>query len=110
MARKYRKGRLITSIDELSKQDFIYMNDKIYHQGWFQSWPLRTIMIGLENNRLYSAIKNQGKPRWIAYDGGDPIFYGSRYICSNCGRVVPVREKHCPECGENMRERGIWRV
>ena len=35
--RKYSPGELITSLDELATQEFIYIHDKIYHRGWWQS-------------------------------------------------------------------------
>lgn len=38
--RKYTKGDRITSIDEMVHQEFVYINDKIYHAGWFMSFQL----------------------------------------------------------------------
>jgi hypothetical protein len=35
--RKYRPSEVITSLDELVTQEFIYIHDKIYHSGWWQS-------------------------------------------------------------------------
>lgn len=35
--RKYRPGGTITSLDELATQEFVYIHDKIYHRGWWQS-------------------------------------------------------------------------
>ena len=35
--RKYTKGDAITSLDELAAQEFVYIHDKIYHRGWWQS-------------------------------------------------------------------------
>lgn len=35
--RKYHPGEVITSFDELATQEFIYIHDKIYHCGWWQS-------------------------------------------------------------------------
>ena len=35
--RKYQPGVEITSLDELATQEFIYIHDKIYHRGWWQS-------------------------------------------------------------------------
>ena len=48
--RKYTKGDRVTSIDELVQQEFVYINDKIYHAGWFMSfqlsWAKRLIEVG----------------------------------------------------------------
>ena len=35
--RKYYPGKVISSFDELAAQEFIYIHDKIYHRGWWQS-------------------------------------------------------------------------
>lgn len=53
--RKYRKGNKITSLDELSKQEFIYFFDKITHRGWFMSWNLRLAYAYIERGLLYRA-------------------------------------------------------
>ena len=55
--RKYRQGKQITSLDELVKQDFVYMHEKITHRGWFQSWQLGYVMRCLERGFLYYAVK-----------------------------------------------------
>ena len=34
---KYHPGEQITSLDELANQEFVYIRDKIYHRGWWQS-------------------------------------------------------------------------
>ena len=53
--RKYRKGDPITSLDELSKQEFIYFFDKITHRGWFMSWQFRMAKQFIERGCLYYA-------------------------------------------------------
>ena len=35
--RKYKPGKQIKSFDELATQKFVYIRDKIYHHGWWQS-------------------------------------------------------------------------
>ena len=58
MAKKYKRGEHILSLDELSKQEFVYWNHKITHCGWFMSWQLRMAArsIGLNGN-IYYAVK-----------------------------------------------------
>ena len=34
--RKYSPGEVISSLDELAVQEFVYIHDKIYHRGWWQ--------------------------------------------------------------------------
>lgn len=53
--RKYRRGKQITSLDELSKQEFIYFFDKITHNGWFMSWQFRLAKRYLDRGYLYYA-------------------------------------------------------
>ena len=55
--RKYRKGNPITSLDELSKQEFIYFFDKITHCGWFMSWQLCMAKRYIDRGFLYYAEK-----------------------------------------------------
>ena len=48
--RKYKKGRVISSLDDMAQQEFVYIHDKIYHAGWFMSfqlsWAKRLIELG----------------------------------------------------------------
>ena len=60
MKRKYQKGEKITSLDELAKQEFIYVNNQITHVGWFASWQLRFVMRLLKAGWLYYAEKIGG--------------------------------------------------
>lgn len=56
--RKYRKGKPITSLDELAKQEFIYLHDKITHRGWFGSWQFSLVQRYIERGLLFYAVKN----------------------------------------------------
>lgn len=53
--RKYRKGKQITSLDELAKQEFVYFFDKITHYGWFMSWQFRMAKNFMERGILFYA-------------------------------------------------------
>lgn len=55
--RKYRKGAKITSLDELAKQEFIYLSDKIFHAGWFSSWQFWLAKMYIDRGWLYYAEK-----------------------------------------------------
>ena len=55
--RKYKKGKQITSLDELYKQEFIYFHHKITHNGWFGSWQVRMAHNLLTRGVLYYAEK-----------------------------------------------------
>lgn len=55
--KKYRKGKQITSLDELSKQEFIYFHHKITHCGWFMSWQFRLAKMYIDKGWLYYAEK-----------------------------------------------------
>lgn len=56
--RKYHPGEKITSLDELEKQEFIYCNGKIMHEGWFKSWPFRLASNYIKWGSLRHAVKN----------------------------------------------------
>ncbi len=68
---KFHKGGHILSMDEFVKQEFVFLNDKITHRGWFMSWQIRMVysMLG-ENGHIYYAVK----------DAKDKI------VCENCGK------------------------
>lgn len=57
--RKYRKGKRIYSLDELAKQEWIYVFDKITHNGWFMSWQFRMAQSFLQRGNLYYALPNE---------------------------------------------------
>lgn len=54
---KYHPGEKITSLDELEKQEFIYCNGKIMHEGWFKSWPFRLASNYIKWGSLRYAVK-----------------------------------------------------
>ena len=58
---KYIKGAAITSIDDVMNHDYIYYNHKVYHKGWFCSWPVRIMKQYIENHRIFSVIKKESK-------------------------------------------------
>lgn len=56
-SRKYRKGKQITSLDELAEQEFVYFFDKITHNGWFMSWQFRMAKRFIDRGFLFAAEK-----------------------------------------------------
>ena len=57
--RKYKKGEPIKSLDELMNQEFVYMNHKIYHYGWFASWQGHWLKKCIDNKWLFKAINKE---------------------------------------------------
>jgi hypothetical protein len=57
--RKFVKGDPITSLDELVKQEWIYVFDKITHNGWFMNWQFRMAKTYMERGYLFYARKNE---------------------------------------------------
>lgn len=55
--KKYYKGRVIRSLDELAKQEFIFFGHKVYHKGWYLSWPLRNVLALLEGGKIFEAVR-----------------------------------------------------
>ena len=55
--RKFCKGDLIQTVDELLEQEFVYWGDKLYNRGWFMSWQLRMTMAALKRGSIYHAIR-----------------------------------------------------
>ena len=58
--RKYEKSEHILSLDELSRQKFVYWRDKITHRGWFMSWQLIMAYNAIgPNGCIYYAIRKE---------------------------------------------------
>lgn len=53
---KYECGDQITSISELVAQDFVMFAGKVYHHGWFMSWPLRAAQRYLTSGWLFRVV------------------------------------------------------
>lgn len=56
---KYIKGDLITSLDELSRQEFIFHNHKVLHRGWFMSWGIRNTLDQIKRGNIWKAKKTE---------------------------------------------------
>ncbi len=52
---KYQQGERIKTIDELIDCEFIYLHHKVYHYGWYASWPLRLVVYYVRSGMLYKA-------------------------------------------------------
>ena len=59
--KKYRKGKQITSLDELYKQELIYDRHQVVHRGWFGSWQLRFTYERMNKGYLFYAEKVSDK-------------------------------------------------
>ena len=53
--RKYARGSVIQSLDELAEQKFVYIHDKIYHFGWWQSLQFGFLKRKLEDGCILKA-------------------------------------------------------
>lgn len=54
--RKYRVGEPVKSMDELIEQEFVYWHEKIYHRGWFMSWPLNMASKAVRRGEIFKSI------------------------------------------------------
>lgn len=54
---KYKRGTLITSLDELAEQTFVYWGSRLrpIHRGWFLSWQFRMAKNAVDRGVLYRA-------------------------------------------------------
>ena len=55
--KRYQKGERITNISQIDGDEFIYMNDKVTHAGWYESMPYRTLRNFAKRGCLWKAIK-----------------------------------------------------
>lgn len=58
---RYKKHKLITSLDELYKQELIINVNSLkpIHAGWFGSWQIRTAKNLINARSLYTAVNVQ---------------------------------------------------
>lgn len=57
--RKYEKGELITSIDELLSYEFVYIYEKLWHKKWFLNLQLGLLVHWITHNKVRKAIKKE---------------------------------------------------
>ena len=57
--RKYKPGDVIGSLDDLIRQDFIFMNGKVYHRGFFLSWSIHFNLDQLGKSCLRCAVREE---------------------------------------------------
>ena len=55
--RKYKKGTTITTLGELMEQEFVWCHGKVFHKGWFVSWPMRLAAHYISSGALSKATK-----------------------------------------------------
>lgn len=58
--RLYQKAEIITSLDELMTQEFVYFRHKITHKGWFSGWKLRSVKDWIDKGWIAKAEKIKG--------------------------------------------------
>lgn len=60
--KNFRRGGHILSLDELSRQEFVFWVDHLCPRGWFQNWQLRMACNAIgPNGIVYYAIKEEQK-------------------------------------------------
>lgn len=57
--RKYKRGGKIESLDDLYKQEFVYIFSKVTHRGWFGAMQLHFLANMIKSGRLSYAIKKE---------------------------------------------------
>ena len=53
--RKYEKGKQVFNIVELAFADFIYIRDKVYSRGWWQSLQYRYLINQISQGNVWLA-------------------------------------------------------
>ena len=59
--KKYKMGDVIKSLDELAKQEFVFVHEKLYHRGWFCAWQFRYCLASVEAGHVRKAVKIEKK-------------------------------------------------
>jgi hypothetical protein len=53
--KNYDIGSNVKSLDELLKQEFVFVNNKLYHKGWFKAWQLNYVASLIGANKIFKA-------------------------------------------------------
>lgn len=54
--KRFIKGDPVRSMDEFAQQEYVWMNNKVYHCGWFESWQFRYVKINIQQGWIYKCI------------------------------------------------------
>ena len=57
--RKYKKGQLIESLDEIMEQEFIYIYNTIWHKTRFANLQISWLRHQMKMGHIYKAIKKE---------------------------------------------------
>lgn len=57
MAKKYKPGEIVTNLNELYAQDFIFWRGTLTPFGWFQNWQMAWTQIQINRRVIRKAVK-----------------------------------------------------
>ena len=95
ITRKWAKGKMIATFDQFDEQEYIWVNRKVYHCGWFKSWQYRQVSDLIKSGRVYEVVRAKYPAGIIEKDG--------EFICSICSEPVLSESKYCPHCGTRLK-------
>ena len=55
---RFRPGEKILSLEEFSRQEYVYFHGKVYHYGWFGSWQFRWVDTHIKYGEIRYAMPN----------------------------------------------------
>lgn len=93
--RKWAKGNIITTVDQFDEQEYIWVNGKVYHCGWFKSWQYRQVSDLIKSGRVYKVVRAKYPAGILEQD--------EKFICSICAESVRPESKYCPHCGTRLK-------
>ena len=94
ITRKWAKGNMITTFDRLDGQEYIWVDEQVYHCGRFAYWTYRRISNLIKSGRVYEVVKAEYPAGIIEKDG--------EFICSICAEPVLPESKCFPNCGTRL--------
>lgn len=95
--RKFKRGILITSLDELFKHEYFFhtRTNKTFHFGWCLSWPVRMAHQIIEQKQLFVAVRlTNGE--YYAHKSDEQIeqMLGDK-LCDFCPLSDGLKGVHC---------------
>lgn len=61
--RKFEKGEVITSVEDLLKQEWVMLGESTRHIEVLKSMPLRVVLMFLNGNKIYKAMRKESEEK-----------------------------------------------
>ena len=93
--RKYKKGKLVTSLDEFFQHECFIVNGKTQHRGWCQAWQLGLARLYIERGVVYVAERLTNGEYYSGISAEEIANMLDDKLCNYCPLPEESRGVHC---------------